>query len=488
MRLVPFKHSHVLTAVLALSTILASRGVSDEKLKTAAATDALRKSVEFFHKKVASHGGYLYRYSADLTKREGEEKAGPDTVWVQPPGTPAVGLAYLEAHEQTKEKCLLDAARDAGECLVQGQLRSGGWAALIDLSEEGHKKYAYRVDPERKKIGSNWTTFDDNKTQAALTFLMRLDQTLGFAEPRIHEATLFALDSVLKAQFPNGAWPQGYQEFPDPTQYPIKKASYPADWPRTYAGKDYRLHYTFNDNAIADTIDMLFLASRIYQEPKYREAAIKAGGFILLAQMPEPQPAWAQQYDAEMHPVWARKFEPPAISGGESQGLLRTLHKLYVETGERKFLEPVPRALAYLRRSQLSDGRLSRFYELQTNQPLYFTKQYVLTHDDKDLPTHYGFKVSAKLDAIAREQERLEKITPSELESNRERLLRPHRNSAPDDGQVQAVIAALDERGAWTEEGRMRDHGDEDTARQVIETTTFIRNLATLSRYVGANP
>ena len=53
--------------------------------------------------------------------------------------------------------------------------------------------------------------------------------------------------------------------------------------------------------------------------------------------------------------------------------------QLYRETGQRKFLEPVPRALAYLNRSRLPDGKLARFYELRTNKPLFFTADYQLT-------------------------------------------------------------------------------------------------------------
>ena len=53
-------------------------------------------------------------------------------------------------------------------------------------------------------------------------------------------------------------------------------------------------------------------------------AARRGGDFILLAQMPEPQPAWAQQYNARMEPAWARRFEPASITGGESVGACRT--------------------------------------------------------------------------------------------------------------------------------------------------------------------
>ena len=98
---------------------------------------------------------------------------------------------------------------------------------------------------------------------------------------------------------------------------------------------------------------MMLEAARIYNEPRYRAAAEKGGEFILLAQMPEPQPAWAQQYDRDMHPAWARVFEPPSVSGGESQGMMRMLMLLYRETGNKKYLEPIPRALAYYKRSIL---------------------------------------------------------------------------------------------------------------------------------------
>ncbi len=68
---------------------------------------------------------------------------------------------------------------------------------------------------------------------------MQLDKTLGFQDQRVHEAITFALDSVLQAQFSNGAWPQGFREFPNPNEYPVKAASYPESWPREYPGGDY---------------------------------------------------------------------------------------------------------------------------------------------------------------------------------------------------------------------------------------------------------
>lgn len=198
-----------------------------------------------------------------------------------------------------------------------------------------------------------------------------------------------------------------------------------------------------------------------------------------MAQLPEPQPAWAQQYDFEMHPAWARKFEPPAVTGGESQGALRSLLKLYRATDDERFLEPIPRALAYLRRSRLADGRLARFYELRSNKPLYLTKTYELTYDDSDMPTHYSFKVRDETDQIEREFERVAASSTGRLRADPAPQV-----SRPSVATVRTIIATQDKRGAWVEEGRLRYHGTSDDTTNVIRTATFARNVETLASFL----
>src|SRR5205085_10586702 len=100
------------------------------------AAGAMKKAVAFFREKVSAEGGYLWRYSEDLSLREGEEKATATQAWLQPPGTPAVGEAFLAAYERTKEKYLLDAAVETARALVKGQLHSGGWAEFMEFDPE----------------------------------------------------------------------------------------------------------------------------------------------------------------------------------------------------------------------------------------------------------------------------------------------------------------------------------------------------------------
>ncbi len=445
------------------------------------AKQAMRQATDYFTSRVSTEGGYLWRYSRDLKYREGERGATNSMVWVQPPGTPTVGAAYLEAYRKTGEPYLLKAARAAAEALIKGQLKSGGWSYSIDFKERARSQY--RIDGGGPKA-RNTTTFDDNTSQAALRFLILLDQELKFKDAAVHNAVMYALDSFLKAQYPNGGWPQRYDRFPDPEDYPVLKASYPDSWPRKFPKQKYMNYYTFNDNTIEDLVNVMFLAHHVYQDARYREAALKAGDFILLAQMPEPQPAWAQQYNQQMQPAWARKFEPPAVTGGESQGIIKTLMQIYIYTGEKKYLAPIPKALVYLKKSELPGGKLARFYELKTNRPLYFTKQYELTYQADDLPTHYGFIVGSNVDSLQRRYEKLLKATPEKLKSQQfpQRRVRLTPSLA---ARAQSVVKALNKDGAWLIQGDIRS-ADLDNV-PIIDTRVFVRNLSTLADFVAAS-
>jgi Pectic acid lyase len=466
---------------------------------------ALRKAVEFYRTKVATEGGYHFAYAEDLSYGRSEMSEGPTRIEVQRDGTPLVGMAYLDTYEATRDNYYLEAAKEVARALVRGQYCSGGWDYFIEFDPQKRTQFPYRADgactgststrPERQ------TTLDDNITQAAMRLLMRVDRELGFKDASIHEAALFALDSLIKAQYPNGAWPQRFSRFPEPNAFPVKQASYPESWSRTWPGPNYTAHYTFNDNSIVDMIDAMLEAARIYKEPRYLAAAEKGGAFILLAQMPEPQPGWAQQYDGEMHPAWARVFEPASITGGEAQSVMRALLLLYRETGNRKYLEPLTRALEYYRRSALpnvdtpSEVRrracrtgtpcMARFYELRTNRPLYITKGtrvtavnqgttnvdgYELSYSDESVITHYAVVVSgAAFAEIEREYREIQKADQATLRRpDRLHGLSPWNGSGSPVGsgidsdrgrsteletRVRAAIDSMDPRGAWVEEG-----------------------------------
>lgn len=475
-------------------------GTDHDKLMKEAET-AMHRAADYFCKEVATQGGYLFRYKTDFSMREGEEIASSTTIWVQPPGTPAVGLAFIDAYDSTGETFFLNCAISATRSLVWGQLASGGWDYRIDFDAVSGKRWHYRRDIENgdkdTKDRRNTSTLDDNTTQCALQFLMRVDQILGFKDDEIHRAVIYSLNALLKIQYPNGAWPQRFTVPPDPDKYPVIKAHYPESWSREYQNIQYMTYYTFNDNAMPDVIKTMIEAYKIYSDERYLNAAKRCGDFIILAQMPEPQPAWAQQYNSDMEPAWARRFEPPAISSGETFGIIRTLLYLYLETGEKKFLEPVPKAIRWAENSILKNNMMARFYELKTNKPLYFNaprrysslpepafpelEDYTLIYEDTDLPTHYAFKVSA-------EPVKILKSDYNEIITKGRDFVLAEQKKSPviNDAQVHEVINNLDGEGRWIEKGRMQtgDPANPYVETNIISCSTFIRNLSLLSSYI----
>ncbi len=467
----------ILVGAICLASSFSICGAAEPEPTVAEVTAAMKKAATFFREKVALRGGYVYYYSPDLNERWGEGKATATQIWVQPPGTPAVGEAYLEAYAMTLDKFYLDAALEAALALRDGQLQSGGWANKIDFDRTSKECGLFRNGQGNSK-GRNYSTLDDNATQSAIVFLNRcfyqsLPKPIKFlsirrgpkmtaAERRdLHKAEFkaaqeekakakqhrldedpqqtavwdsldFANKKLLDAQFPNGGFPQVFSG-PAPDIQPVP-ATYPTyDWRTEQREKEYWNLYTLNDGLCGKVADVLI-------ETGEMNALKKLGNFLILAQMPDPQPAWAQQYNFHMHPAWARKFEPPAIAGSESEDAIETLMKIAVVTGDDKYSKPIPAALAYLKKSELADGQLARFYELKTNKPLYFNSKYELTFSDEDLPTHYGFKKKSSVDRLEKRYQKL--LTEGLVEDDA--VPKP-----PKDAEVAKILAALDDRGRW---------------------------------------
>ncbi|MBT4815839.1 MAG: pectic acid lyase [Lentisphaerae bacterium] len=467
----------VLALVLWLVPAAYGRAVGADARAECAA--AMRKAAAYFHGQVAVHGGYVYYYSLDLEQRWGEGRASRHQVWVQPPGTPTVGMAYLKAYDATGDRFYLQAATDAAEALVYGQLKSGGWTNCVDFDPRGNRVAAYRNGRGRGKDNS---TLDDGITQAALRLLMRADSAHRFKHHGIRNAVQVGCKALLRAQFPNGAFPQvwtGITAVP-----PVVKASHPEyDWRTEGRVRNYWNMYTLNDGVAGTVADVLIEAHEIYKDEAFTDGLVRLGDFLVLAQMPEPQPGWAQQYSYDMHPIWARKFEPPAIAARESQDAMETLLKIHGRTRDVKYLDPIPRALGYLKRSRLLDGRLARYYELRTNRALYMKRQgkaYVLSHDDSDLPRHYGWKVRSRLDDIELDYLSLEQGGTASAENRSQaQLARSARQIAGD----------LDEQGRWVSTAageRLVGQPKFRPGMRYMSSGVFSRNLEVLAEYLTA--
>lgn len=441
-------------------------------------TETMKRAADYYFSKVAVHGGYVYHTTLDLKTRWGEGLASESQIWVQPPATPTVGMAFLRAYDATGDRRYLDAAKDAAEALVYGQLKSGGWRNYVDFASKATEAGLYR---NGKAKGSNNSSLDDGQTQSALRFLTLADKALGFQHAAIHESVQIGFDALLAAQYPNGGFPQVWTG-PVPSQKAIK-ANYPDyDWRTEGRVKNYWDMYTLNDNTTGYIAQALLDASRVYQEPRYLEALKKLGDFLILAQMPDPQPGWAQQYNYDMQPIWARKFEPPGVSGDESQEAIETLMLIYGETKDKKYLEPIPRAIVWLRKSTLPGNLLARYYELKTNRPLYMERdgeKYSLTFDDSRLPSHYGWKTESRFEALEKNYRRL-KAGNTHLENGPQTELT---------NQAAQVVKQLDSEGRWVSTfagERLVGQAKFAPGDRYLSSEIFSKNLVVLADFLEA--
>lgn len=447
------------------------------------AKSALKKACRFYATKISVEGGYPYFAAGDGSTHWGENERLQNAAIVQPPGTPSVGMALLAAYKATGDKEYLDWALQSGGALIQGQLKSGGWAQVIyfEKPEKG------RFGNYRKRPGGEWnqSSLDDNQTQASILFLIDLDETLKMENESLHECVSFAIDSLLKAQLPNGGFPQGWREPArtfSPASLAQQKASFPNyDWKTDGKVKNYWDYATLNDGLVGDVAEVLIRAHAVYGEEKYLSSLKRLGDFLLLAQMPEPQPGWCQQYNDKMQPIWARRFEPPAISGVESQDAMLTLIRIAEVTQEMRYLEPIPKALSYLRsQCLLADGRLARFYELKSNKALYMDQEYRLTYDDSSPPSHYGWKSKSRLDTIEKEYRRV-KSSDTKTKNTK----------APSYEIVKKVIEDLDDQGRWGHryDGEKLMGSPKFKKGEVyVSSAEFVEGVELLSKYISTFP
>ncbi|MGH8019255.1 MAG: pectate lyase [Opitutaceae bacterium] len=227
-----------------------------------------------------------------------------------------------------------------------------------------------------------------------------------------------------------------------------------------------------------DCILTLLDAEEKLGREEYRDAARRGIDFLLLAQLPDPQPAWAQQYDANMQPAWARAFEPPSITAGESAGIINLLLDMDQEFGDTRCLDAARKAGGWLQRSAISPGRWARLYELETNRPICGDRDgrihYTLEEISEERRRGYGWEGGFGIERALKRMQRIQNADTPEPSANR--ASRPSVSHET----ASKILSELEESGRWVTEQRASN--SEHT--RWISPRTFIANMEALSDWL----
>jgi PelA/Pel-15E family pectate lyase len=233
--------------------------------------------------------------------------------------------------------------KEIADNILLYQQKNGGWPKNYDM-------LAILTD-EQKKILSEGkdslnTTFDNGTTYAQVEYLAKA--YLEIKDNNYKEACMRGIDFILKAQYPNGGWPQFY---PDTSEY--------------------RKYITFNDGAMIGIMNVLhhimqnkpyyFFVDNACRE-KVKKAFDRGIACILKCQIIEQgvPTVWCQQNDnIDFSPRGARTFELASKCGDESAGIV--LFLMSIEKPSSQIISAVKNAVSWFSKSKIYGIKVETF-------------------------------------------------------------------------------------------------------------------------------
>jgi len=243
---------------------------------------------------------------------------------------------------------------------------------------------------------------------------------------------------------------------------------------------------------------MMIDAHKNYGRIEYLRSIEKAGDFIILSQLPPPQSGWAQQYNHYLQPAWARAFEPPSVCSSNTVRNINTLIDLYLYTGRAKYLEPIPDAIRWLKESILPNGRWARFYELGTNQPLYYDRGRKRVSSTEELSierrTGYAYEVSIGLENTIKYYDEVIELGREGYLKKKEQIISENekmKKLKSTETTIRDIISSQDEMGRWIVKDKYRYEvlgagrwNGEYKVEDRIKSRVFINNIELLCDYI----
>lgn len=282
-----------------------------------------------------------------------------------------------------------DEAKAVADSVIQYQSPQGGWPKNTDLAKPPRSP---KDIPSPGDGRAN--TFDNDATTVPMHFLARIAHATG--EAKYRESFLRGLDYIFESQYPNGGWPQFW---------PLRKS--------------YHSNITYNDGTMVRVLEVVREVAKgevpynfVDDERRNKAAAAMERGIdcVLKTQIRQngKLTVWCAQHDPKtLKPAWARSYEPPSLSGGESVGVIRFL--MAIEEPSDEIRASIEAATEWIRSVEMkgwrekrvkdADGRTerklvadpdaeklwARFYELETNRPLYLDRDSKFRYDYSEI-------------------------------------------------------------------------------------------------------
>jgi PelA/Pel-15E family pectate lyase len=289
--------------------------------------------------------------------------------------------------------------------ILSWQTAFGDWPKNNDTVHQAFPRDAQKPD------GS----FDNGATTGELRVVARAYRLTG--HPAYQQAFVRGFQHILKAQYAHGGWPQFY---------PLSQV--------------YHRHVTFNDGSMIRLMEFLRDASSHEDfgwldgdQSQAAKTAVERGiECILRCQVvvDDVPTVWCAQHHAEtLEPVGARSFELASLSGAESAEIL--LFLMAIEDPSPSIVRAVQAGVAWFQATAIRGYRYrksetepalvqdpaapplwARFYELQSNRPIFSDRDGVKKYDIEQIGmkirsySWYGTWGSKVLDQYARWEHR----------------------------------------------------------------------------------
>lgn len=288
-----------------------------------------------------------------------------------------------------------EAVRIADNVLLYQQT-TGGWPKNIYMPAELTADEYQKALADKDNV--NQSTIDNNATSTEIRYLSRIYLATGIEKYK--DAALEGIRYILKAQYPNGGWPQF--------------------WPRP---KGYYTHITYNDNAMVNVMNLLrdvyskkapytYVPDTLCQ--RARTAFDKGVECILNTQVKQngKLTVWCAQHDEHtLAPAKARAYELPSLSGAESDNIVLLL--MSIPDPSPRIIASVEAAVSWFKANKItgimrkdftnSEGKKdyrmvpcpqddypcpvfwARFYTLEDNRPFFCDRDGVKKYDISEI-------------------------------------------------------------------------------------------------------